>query len=216
MSIKIILADDHQLIRQGLQSLLEKEFGMQVIGQASDGETAVRLAGELLPDIIIMDISMPGLDGIEAASRIKKQFPSIKIIALSMHTNKLFVTDMFEAGASGYLLKECAAAELVTAINSVLENNIYISPRIANVVINGSLKNPIVNQNSAVILTEKECQVLRLLASGKTTKQISAMFNKSVQSIDGCRRQIMDKLGIDNLAQLIKYAIREGLTPLEQ
>lgn len=215
MSTKVILADDHQLIREGLCSLLETDLGMQVVAQAADGDAVVRLAGEFLPELIIMDIGMPGLDGIEATKQIKSKFPSIKIIALSMHTNKLFVMDMFEAGASGYLLKECASAELATAITSVLENNIYISPKIAGVVLYDHLKYPSLEQDSEVVLTKKECEILRLLASGNSTKQVAKQLEKSVQSIDGCRRQIMDKLGFDNLAQLVKYAIREGLTPLE-
>jgi len=215
MSTKIILADDHQLMREGLCSLLETELDMQVVAQASDGDTVVRLAGELLPDIIIMDIGMPGLDGIEATRQITSKFSSIKIIALSMHTNKLFVMDMFEAGASGYLLKECASAELATAITAVLENNIYISPKIAGIVLDDHLKYPLMEQNLTVILTKKECEILRFLASGKSTKQIAIQFEKSVQTIDTHRRHIMDKLGFDNLAQLIKYAIREGLTHLE-
>ena len=215
MSTKIILADDHQLIREGLCSLLETELGMQVVAQASDGNAVVRLAGEFLPELIIMDIGMPGLDGIEATKQITSKFSSIKIIALSMHTNKLFVMDMFEAGASGYLLKECASAELATAITSVLENNIYISPKIAGVVLDNHLKYPLLEQNSTVVLTERECEILRLLASGNSTKQVAHQLEKGIQSIDGYRRQIMDKLGFDNLAQLVKYAIREGLTPLE-
>jgi len=215
MSTKVILADDHQLMREGLCSLLEKELGVQVVGQAGDGETVVRLAGELLPDIIIMDVGMPGLDGIEATRQITSKFSSIKIIALSMHTNKLFVTGMFEAGACGYLLKECASAELVTAITSVLENNIYLSPKIAGIVLDNHLKRPLMEHNSSASLTEKEYEILRLLASGKTTKQIATQLEKSVQSVDTHRRQIMDKLGFDNLAHLIKYAIREGLTSVE-
>ena len=215
MSTKVILADDHQLIREGLCSLLETELGMQVVAQASDGNAVVRLAGELLPELIIMDIGMPGLDGIEATKQITSKFSSIKIIALSMHTNKLFVMDMFEAGASGYLLKESASAELATAITSVLENNIYISPKIAGVVLDDHLKYPSMEQNSTIVLTEKECEILRFLASGKSTKQIAIQLEKSIQTIDGHRRHIMDKLGFDNLAQLVKYAIREGLTPLE-
>ncbi len=215
MSTKVILADDHQLMREGLCSLLETELGMQVVAQASDGDAVVRLAGEFLPDLIIMDIGMPGLDGIEATEQITSKFSSIKIIALSMHTNKLFVMDMFEAGASGYLLKECASVELAAAITSVLENNIYISPKIAGVVLDDHLKYPLIKQDSAVVLAKKECEILRLLASGKSAKQIAIQLEKSIQSIDGYRRGIMDKLGFDNLAQLVKYAIREGLSPLE-
>ena len=215
MSATVILADDHQLVREGLCILLDKELGMKVVGQADDGETAVRLVREHLPDIVIMDVVMPVLDGIGATRQIIGEFPSTKVIALSMHSNKLFVMDMFEAGASGYLLKECASMELGNAINTVLANNIYLSPKIAGIVLNGHMRRPLATKDSAAALTQRECEVLRLLASGKSTKQIAVTIKKSIQSVDIYRRHMMDKLGIDNLAQLIKYAIREGLTSLE-
>ena len=215
MSVKIILADDHQLMREGLRTLIEKELGMEVVGEAGDGQAVVQLARETLPDIIIMDVGMPGLDGIDATRQITSEFPSVKGVALSMHSNKLFVMDMFEAGASGYLLKECAFAELATAIDAVRVNEVYLSPKVAGIVLDGHMKRPSAEPNSTVVLTEKECEVLQLLATGKSTKQIALQFEKSVQTIDAHRRRIMDKLGIDNLAELVKYAIREGLTTLE-
>jgi DNA-binding NarL/FixJ family response regulator len=212
MSAKIVLAEDHQLIREGLRTLLEKELGMEVIGEAGDGEAAVQLARELLPDIVIMDVTMPSLDGIGATRQIISELPSIKVIALSMYSNKLFVMDMFEAGASGYLLKECASAELEHAISAVLANEIYLSPKISGLVLDGQMKRPLVTKNPTAVLTKRECKVLQLLASGKSTKEIALMLNKSVQSVDAYRRQIMDKLGIHSVAGLTKYAIREGLT----
>jgi DNA-binding NarL/FixJ family response regulator len=212
MSAKIVLAEDHQLIREGLRTLLEKELGMEVIGEAGDGEAAVQLARELLPDIVIMDVTMPGLDGIGATRQIISELPSIKVIALSMYSNKLFVTDMFEAGASGYLLKECASVELEHAISAVLANEIYLSPKVSGLVLDGQMKRPLVTQNPAAVLTKRDCEVLQLLASGKSTKEIALMLDKSVQSIDAYRRQIMDKLDIHSVAGLTKYAIREGLT----
>lgn len=212
MSAKIVLAEDHQLIREGLRTLLEKELGMEVIGEAGDGEAAVQLARELLPDIVIMDITMPGLDGIGATRQIISELPSIKVIALSMYSNKLFVMDMFEAGASGYLLKECASVELEHAISAVLANEIYLSPKISGLVLDGQMKRPLVTKNPTAVLTKRECKVLQLLTSGKSTKEIALMLNKSVQSIDAYRRQIMDKLDIHSVAGLTKYAIREGLT----
>ena len=212
MSAKIVLAEDHQLIREGLRTLLEKELGMEVIGEAGDGEAAVQLARELLPDIVIMDVTMPGLDGIGATKQIISELPSIKVIALSMYSNKLFVMDMFEAGASGYLLKECASVELEHAISAVLANEIYLSPKISGLVLDGQMKRPLVTKNPTAVLTKRECKVLQLLASGKSTKEIALMLNKSVQSIDAYRRQIMDKLDIHSVAGLTKYAIREGLT----
>ena len=212
MSAKIVLAEDHQLMREGLRALLEKELGMEVICEAGNGEAAVQLARELLPDIVIMDVTMPGLDGIGATKQIISELPSIKIIALSMYSNKLFVMDMFEAGASGYLLKECASAELEHAISAVLANEIYLSPKISGLVLNGQMKRPLAIKNPTAVLTKRECKVLQLLASGKSTKEIALMLNKSVQSVDAYRRQIMDKLDIHNVAGLTKYAIHEGLT----
>jgi len=212
MSAKIVLAEDHQLIREGLRTLLEKELGMEVVGEAGDGEAAVQLARELLPDIVIMDVTMPGLDGIGATRQIMSELPSIKVIALSMYSNKLFVMDMFEAGASGYLLKECASVELEHAISAVLANEIYLSPKISGLVLNGQMKRPLATRNPTAVLTKRECKVLQLLASGKSTKEIALMLNKSVQSVDAYRRQIMEKLDIHSVAGLTKYAIREGLT----
>lgn len=215
MSARIILADDQILVREGFRSLLENELGMEVVGRANDGNEVVQLAGQLLPDIVIMDIIMPDLDGIEATKQIIDKSPSIKVIALSMFSNKLFVIDMFEAGASGYILKEGAPVELKNAINAVLTNEIYVSPKIAGVVIDDHLRRPLATRGSTPLLTKREYEVLRLLASGKSSKQIAFTLQKSVQSVDMYRRQMMDKLGIDNLAGLVKYAIREGLSTLE-
>lgn len=215
MGIRIILADDHRLLREGLCVLFEEELGMEVVGQAGDGETVVQLSRELSPDIVIMDVVMPVLNGIDATRQIVSESASIKVIALSMYSNRLYVIDMFEAGASGYLLKECAFMELNNAINAVSANDIYLSPKVASVVLDGHLRRPLLTQSSTAVLTERECEVLRLLASGKSTKEIAFTLNKSVQSIDMYRRQMMDKLGIDNLPQLVKYAVREGLTNIE-
>lgn len=214
MSIKIILADDHALIRSGLRTLLVNELGMEVVGEAGNGEETIRLTRQLAPDIVIMDITMPGLDGIEATRQIVTEMPSVRVIALSMHANKLFVEDIFKAGASGYLLKACASLELEAAIQTVLKGEVYICPKIAGVVV-GARENPDSTTPSSLnLLTAKECEVLRLVVSGKSTKEIAQLLDKSPQTVDASRRQIMQKLGIDNLADLVKYAIREGLTTL--
>jgi len=214
MSIKIILADDHALIRSGLRTLLVNELGMEVVGEAGNGEEAIRLTRQLAPDIVIMDITMPGLDGIEATRQIVTEMPSVRVIALSMHANKLFVEDIFKAGASGYLLKACASLELEAAIQTVLKGEVYICPKIAGVVV-GARENPdLTTPSSLNLLTAKECEVLRLVVSGKSTKEIAQLLDKSPQTVDASRRQIMQKLGIENLADLVKYAIREGLTTL--
>ena len=214
MSTKIILVDDHQLIREGFRALLEKDLGMEVIGEAGDGATAIQIVREQLPDIVIMDVAMPGFDGISATRRITDEFPSIKVIALSMYSTKLFVMDMFEAGASGYLLKECASMELEHAINAVLANEIYLSPKVTGIVLDSHMKRPLETQSPRAVLTEKECKVLQLLAKGRSTKEIAFTLKKSVQTVDTYRRQIMNKLDIHSVAELTKYAVREGLTTL--
>jgi len=214
MSTKIILADDHALIRSGLRTLLVNELGMEVVGEAGNGEETIRLTRQLAPDIVIMDITMPGLDGIEATRQIVTEMPSVRVIALSMHANKLFVEDIFKAGASGYLLKACASLELEAAIQTVLKGEVYICTKIAGVVV-GARENPDLTTSSSLNqLTAKECEVLRLVVSGKSTKEIAQLLDKSPQTVDASRRQIMQKLGIENLADLVKYAIREGLTTL--
>ncbi len=215
MSIRIVLADDHRLIREGLRSLLENDFGMEVVGQADNGEMAVQMVKELSPEIVIMDLAMPGLDGIAATSQIVKKFPSVKVIALSMHSNRLFVDGILKAGAVAYLLKESASMELDNAISTVLANEIYLSPKIAGLVVKQHIKHAPAQEDSKPTLTEREYEILRLIANGKSTKEIALHLDKSVQTIDMARRQIMEKLGVDSIAQLVKYAIGEGLTSLE-
>jgi DNA-binding NarL/FixJ family response regulator len=216
MSIRILLADDHKIVREGLRTLLEKKPGMEVIAEAENGYTAVRLVRKLLPDVAIIDIGMPDLNGIEATRRIIAQNPRIKVIALSMHSDSRFVKQMLKAGASGYLLKDCAFEELVQAIRAVVTNRVYLSPVIANTVLKDYLYHlsktdfPILS-----ILTLKEREVLQLIAEGKTTKEIALHLRISIKTIETHRRQIMNKLDIQSIAELTKYAIREGLTFLE-
>ena len=210
MATLVLIVDDEMAIRDSIKIVLDDE-GYKT-DTAGDGEAAVQLARELSPDIVIMDVTMPGLDGIGATRQIISELPSIKVIALSMYSNKLFVTDIFEAGASGYLLKECASIELEHAISAVLANEIYLSPKVAGLILDGQMKRPLATQSPTSVLTKRECKVLQLLASGKSTKEIAFTLNKSVQSIDACRRQIKNKLNIHSVAELTKYAIREGLT----
>lgn len=213
MSVKIVLADDHELMREGLRSLVENQFGMQVIGEAGDGDGVVQLARELKPDVIIMDVGMPGLDGIDATKQIMAESPAIRIIALSMHPNRLYITGMFDAGAYGYLLKGTDSGELKRAIETVMAGEVYISPKVAGVIVHHAPRHVTTEPSSCEnTLTERECEVLRLLTNGKSSKEIALHLDKSIQTIDAHRRQIMEKLQIDNLVDLTKYAIREGLT----
>ncbi|MFA5251901.1 MAG: response regulator transcription factor [Phycisphaerae bacterium] len=213
MSIKIILADDHAMLRHGLSKSLQNEKDMEVIAQAKDGRTTVELAKELSPNIIIMDIGMPDLNGIEATRQIVKENPKVKVIALSMHSSKNFIIEMFKAGASGYLLKDCEFDELVNAIRLVVSNKKYISPAISDVVVDNYMHQPANVKDSAFsILSQREREVLQLLTEGKATKQIGKRLHISAKTVEVHRLNLMNKLKIDNIAQLTKYAVQEGLT----
>ncbi|MHC4060758.1 MAG: response regulator, partial [Planctomycetota bacterium] len=215
MSIKIILADDHKITRQGLCSLLDKQPDMEVVAEAEEGRTAVRLALELAPDVIIMDVSMPDLNGIEAARKIRAECPEVKIIALSMHSDSMFVTEMLKSGAAGYLLKDCAFEELERATRAVMAGKTYLSPAISGVVVNDYLQRlSKADFSDTEALTGREREVLQLLAEGKSTKQIALKLHISAKTVETHRRQIMDKLDIHSVAELTKYAIRKGFTSL--
>jgi len=218
MSTRILLADDHAIIRQGLCALLEKESGIEVAGAVEDGRKAVELTRQLHPDIVIMDITMPNLNGIDATYRIVHEIAGVKVIALSIHSNRRFVADMLRAGASGYILKECLFDELVEAIRTVSKGGIYLSPRITGVVVDDYIKHlsGAGERTGLSVLTEREREVLQLLAEGKSTKQIALQLHVSGKTIESNRRNIMDKLDINSVAELTKFAIREGLTSLEQ
>jgi DNA-binding NarL/FixJ family response regulator len=215
MSIKIILADDHKIMREGLRSLLEKESDMEVVGETEDGQTTVQQVQKLSPDVVIMDISMPNLDGIESTRQIIAKSPSVKVLALSMHSNKRFIAEMLSAGASGYLSKASAGNELVNAIRIVTSNQTYLSPHIANTVTADYVSHLTAKGSSSYsILTAREREVLRLLAEGKTSKQVALNLNVSVKTVENHRNKIMDKLDIHNVVELTRYAIREGLSQL--
>ncbi len=217
MSTRIILADDHGIMREGLRALLEKQPGIEVIAEAENGRTTVELSRELKPDVVIIDISMPDLNGIEATRQIVAESPGVKVIALSMHSDRKFVREMLSAGASGYMLKDSAFEELDKAISTVNDNQTYLSPGVADTVVKDYL-GKIVTDNSAasIALTNREREVLQLFAEGKTTKQIASLLFVSIKTIETHRKQIMDKLGLNSIAELTKYAIREGLTSLEK
>lgn len=213
---RILLAEDHKIVRDGLRTLIDSEPGMEVIAEAEDGRSAVRLAQELSPDVIIMDIAMPDMNGIDATRVIIHENPKVKVIALSMYSDRRFVSGMLEAGASGYLLKDCAFEELVRAIRSVMSNQTYLSPKIAGIVVNRYIgKSPRTESSVFTNLTQREREVLQVLAEGMTTKEIAYHLNVSVKTVETHRRNIMEKLNIHSISELVKYAIREGLTSLE-
>lgn len=217
MSIKIILADDHTIMREGLRSLLEQQREFEIIAETEDGHTTVQLTKKYKPDVVIMDISMPELNGIEATREILSELPDVKVIALSMHSDKRFVANMLRAGAKGYLRKNSAADELSRAIKTVMSGKIYLSAKIVDVMAKDFIRySEALNASDAFFLTPKERQVLQLIAEGKSTKQIAERINTSVKTIEKHRQHIMDKLNIYSIAELTKYAIREGMTSLEE
>jgi DNA-binding NarL/FixJ family response regulator len=213
MSIKVLLADDHRIMRECLNSLIEQESDMKVVGEAEDGRVAVRLARELSPDMVIMDITMPDLNGVEATQQILSESPDVKVLALSMHSDEHFVAGMLKAGGSGYLLKDCAAEELVQAIRSVVSGEQYLSAKIAGIVIESYRRGlPKEQLNNVPELTTREREVLQLVAEGNTSKKIADRLYVSVKTVDAHRQKIMDKLNIRTVAGLTKFAIQKGLT----
>ncbi len=216
MGTKILLADDHEIVRCGLKAIIETRPDLEVIGEAGNGREAVSMVDELRPHIVIMDITMPDLNGLEATRQIKDKHPAIRIIALSMHHNKRFVVDMLKAGVSGYISKATVHNDLLLAIGAAMAGEVYLSSKITGIVaedyITGQAGGEAV---PASVLSPREREVLQLIAEGKSTKEIALHLHVSVKTIESTRRQIMNKLNIFNVADLTKYAISEGLTTLE-
>lgn len=216
MKTNILLADDHEIVRAGLCSLIDKQPNMQVVAEAETGRNAIKLARKHKPDVIIMDISMPDLNGIDATEQILAELPDIKIVALSMHSDKRFVLGMLKAGVSGYLLKECAFRELIRAIKASVDNHTYLCPKIAGHVVGDFIKHAASNEKADFgVLTTREREVLQLLAEGRSIRDISFFLNISVKTVEARRKKIMEKLQLDSLAALIKFALREGITSLD-
>ncbi len=214
--MRIIIADDHGIVREGLTALLDKQSDVEVVGEAEDGQTAVALAEQLSPDILVMDMSMPNLNGIEATRQILEHSPGARVIILSMHSDKNIVKEALEAGVSAYVLKSHLFDEMLRALETVAEGGRYLSPRITDVVIDGYLGESVGGASSGTPkLTGRERQIVQLVAEGKAVKEIARVLHISPKTADTNRRQIMNKLGISSVAELTKYAIREGLTSLE-
>jgi len=218
LTIRILIADDHKIVSAGLKALLEAQPDMKIVAQAANGREAVKFAHQQKPDMVIMDVAMPDLNGLEAVRQILSANPRIKVIALSMHSDRRYVTGMLSAGASGYILKHCAFEELVQAIHTVLANQVYLSPAIAGIVVKEltQSKTSRRRQPASQELTPREREVLQLIAEGHSAREIAERIHLSVKTIETHRRQMMEKLEIHSIADLTKFAIREGLTSLDK
>lgn len=217
MAIRIMLVDDHKMIRDGLKALISKHKNMEVIGEAADGQIAAQTAGKLSPDVVVIDIGMPELNGIEATRRITALKSKPKVIGLSMHADRRYVAQMLKAGASGYVLKDSAFEELVHAIETVARGRTYLSPQIAGAVVTELKRTAKDDDGSAFsVLTNREREVLQRISEGCSTKEIASSLGVSVKTIETHRRQIMEKLNLHSVAELTKYALKEGLTELDK
>jgi DNA-binding NarL/FixJ family response regulator len=215
-SIKILLADDHRIMRDGLRSLIAKQAGMEVVAEADNGRAAVKLTRRLKPDVVVMDINMPDLNGIEATRQIVGELPNTKIVAFSMHTDHQFVAGALKAGVSGYLQKDSAFEELALAIRTVVDNRIFLSPKITGDVVKGYVGKLLEEESDRLAeLSDREREVIQLYAEGHTTKHIAERLNLSIKTVETHRRNIMEKLDIYSIAGLTKFAIRKGLTTLD-
>lgn len=213
MAAKVMLVDDHEIMREGMSALLRKHSEFEVVGQASDGRQALEMVLEAKPDIVIMDVGMPNLNGIEATRRMLAQLPSLKVMALSTHSDGTVVTKMIKAGASGYMLKESAFEELVEGLNTILEGKTFLCKKVSKVVFSEYISMVLNPQNTnGDGLSSREREVLQMVAEGRTSKEIAEALQLSTKTVDSHREHIMEKLGIRNVAGLTRYAIREGLT----
>jgi len=211
---RVLLAEDHTIVRKGLRSLLDKETGIEVVGEAEDGREAIVKAEELHPDVVVVDIAMPGLNGLEATRQIKKRFSDMKIIILTMHANEEYILQSLKAGASGYLVKKSAPAELISAINAVHKGNSFLSPSISRTVIDEYIrrsKEISEGEEGFEQLTVREREVLQLIAEGRKTREIAELLYISIKTVETHRAHIMNKLDIHSTAELTRYAIRKGI-----
>lgn len=211
--LRIILADDHALVRAGLRALLEQLPDVEVVAEADDGRAAVALARRHRPDVVFMDVSMPGLNGVDATVQLAQQCPAVRVVVLSMHKNEEYVSQALQAGAAGYLLKDAATAELGVALQAVVRGDVYLSPAVSQQVVSSyvqRVRTP-ADGASASRLTQRQREVLQLIAEGRTTKQIAAMLHLSAKTVETHRRQLMQRLAVHDIAGLVRYAVRVGL-----
>ena len=211
--IRVLLAEDHTIVRKGLRSLLDGEAGIEVIGEAEDGREAVEKVGQLLPDVVLMDITMPSLNGLEATRQIKKRFPEVKVVILTMHANEEYIFQILRAGASGYLVKQAAPTELLSAIQAAYQGESFLSPSISRKVIEEYIQQAeaTAEKDSYDQLTDREREVLQLIAEGHPNREIADLLHISVKTVETHRANLMDKLDVHSTAELTQYAIRKGV-----
>jgi two-component system response regulator NreC len=211
--IRILLADDHAVIRRGLRLVLEEQEGFQVVGEAGDGREALRLAEALTPDVVVMDVTMPNLNGIEAARQICAKFPGIAIVVLSMHSDEGYVLRALRAGARGYLLKEAPVGDFINAIHSVVAGKAFFSPVVSHMLVEEYVRQLQDRDitDSYELLTAREREILQLVAEGKSNKDIAVLLNLSLHTVETHRSNLMEKLGLHSVPELILYAVRKGV-----
>lgn len=218
MTIRILIADNHTLFSQGLRSLAETQSDFEVIGEVSDGREAVAQSRELRPDVVLMDVVMPGLNGLDATRQIRQEAPATRVLALSMHIDKRYVLGMLEAGASGYLAKDASFEEVARALRAVAAGHVYLAPNVAGLVVEDFTRRTSSPSaaSAPAALSPREREVLQLLAEGLPASRIARQLHISVKTVETHRRNILGKLELDTVADLVRYAIREGITSLEQ
>ena len=215
-TILIVIADDHSLVRAGIRTFLERIPNIEVVAEASDGREAVELVAKRQPDIVLMDIAMPGLNGLEATSQIVKTWPGVRVIILSMHASEEYVWQALRAGARGYLLKGASLAELELALSSVVRGELYLSPPLSQQAIMEYVQRTGKQRARAETLTARQREILSLIAEGKPTKRVALELNISVKTVESHRAQIMERLNIHDVAGLVRYAIKTGLVKIDQ
>ena len=206
--IRILLADDHAVVRQGFKMILGAQPDMEIVGEAGNGRETVELAEQLKPDVVVMDVAMPELNGIEATRRLSESVPHARVVALSMHKDSVYVREILRAGARGYLLKDSVAGDLVSAVRAVARGEGYLSPSVSNAVLDDYRRHV---TNPIDLLTSREREVLQMLAEGKTNKEIAGVLNLSVYTVDAHRGRIMEKLNLHSINELVRFALRNGL-----
>ena len=216
-TIKVVLAEDHTIVRQGLRSILEQHAGIEVIAEAENGREAVRIAEQMKPDVVLMDFSMPGLNGLEATRQIKQRVPDVKVLVLTRHANREYIESILRAGASGYLIKKSAADRLIIAIQSVARGDSFLDPSISRMIIAGYL-HPAAGETEGhdVKLTPRQREVLQLIVEGHPNREIASTLHISVKTVENHRANLMQKLDLHSTADLTQYAIREGIISLDE